>query len=526
VEHYDSVLAGLLVDGTGAPGFDGWVAVQGGRIAAVERSGVARPSADVVQDTPGTVVTPGFIDVHTHSDLTAVAAPTMESTLRQGVTTVVVGNCGGSPAPLRRASTMTELMQDWGSVGRVDSDATWASFGEYLDAVAAARPAVNVAALVGFGTLRRLVLDELDRPATPEQAVVMREALRRGLDDGAVGLSTGLIYEPDQSASREELLTVAGGLDDRGVYASHVRGEGRSGLAAVDEALDIGRTCGVRVQVSHVKCESSHAWGRMGELLERLRDARHGGVEAWADSYPYTAYETSLAAFLPPWAPPERLGDLLRSPGDRQRLRRSVELGEPDWQSSVDGVGWERIVVDHHRDSANVGRDVASLAGEEDVLDVVARLLAEDPGTWVIGHAMREEDVREAVAAPDVMVASDGMAVPAAGPISALARHPRSWGTFPRVLGHYVRDQGALSLEAAVHTMTGLPAAQFGLGGRGVLRVGAPADLVVLDPATVAGPADFGAVRQPPVGIETVLVNGVVAWSQGRLRERAGLVLR
>jgi dihydroorotase/N-acyl-D-amino-acid deacylase len=264
----------------------------------------------------------------------------------------------------------------------------------------------------------------------------------------------------------------------------------------------------------------------MPQLLELIRSARRQGVRAWADAYPYAAYETGLVAFLPPWATPDRLGRLLSSAADRRRLRQAIEHGEPDWQSSVDGLGWERVVVSNHANRSAVGRDLAALAGDGDVLDLVAELLAQDPGTMVIGHAMAEEDVRTAVAAPDVMVASDGVAVPVEGPLGELQLHPRGWGTFPRVLGHYVRDERLLDLESAVHKMTGLPAAQFGFTDRGELRAGASADLVVFDPSTVAGPADFSAPARPPVGIRTVVVNGAVAWHEGRPGARAGRVLR
>jgi N-acyl-D-aspartate/D-glutamate deacylase len=519
----DVVVVGRVVDGSGTPGFDGWIGVNGDTVVAVETAAVAPPASGRVIDVHGSAVAPGFIDVHTHSDLTAVAAPSMDSALRQGVTTVIVGNCGSSPAPLRQAASAAELLSD---VVQVEAESSWASFGEYLDAVQAVRPAVNVAALVGFGTLRRLVLDDAGRPARPEEATAMREQLRRALDAGAVGLSTGLIYEPDQHAPTAEIIAVAEALAERGIYASHVRGEGAPVLRSVAEALTIGRRSGARVQVSHVKCESRHAWGRMPELLELIRDARREGVHAWADVYPYAAYETGLAAFLPPWALPERLPSIMSSRTERRRLRATVESGEPGWQSSIDGVGWDRIVVDHHADPDYEGRDLAELAGERDVLELVAELLARDPQTLVIGHAMQEQDVRTAVAAPDVIIASDGVAVPPDGPLGELKLHPRCWGTFPRVLGHYVREERLIGLEAAVHKMTALPAAQFGLPGRGLLHVGARADLVVFDPRTVAGPADFGSASAPPLGVHTVLVNGTVAWEDGRPGERAGRVLR
>jgi dihydroorotase/N-acyl-D-amino-acid deacylase len=527
------LLRGRVVDGSAAPAHQGWVAVDAGRVVAVGRDGQAEPAAGRVVERPSWVVAPGFVDVHSHADLTAVVAPGLAAAVAQGVTTVVIGNCGLSPAPLAARATAAQVLEQWlGTAPPEAPDVAWAGFGEFLDVVAQASPAVNVVALAGFGALRRAAVADTSRPARPDETRRMRDLLARCLDEGAAGLSSGLIYDPDRSATTEELVAVAGAVRGRGRYASHVRGEGRLLWQAVDEALAVGRRAGVPVQVSHLKLEGRSMWGGAGELLARLRRARAEGLEVGADHYPYTAYETSLAAFFPAWAQPPGLATLLARPGERSRLRHAVDHGEADWQSSVDDVGWDRVVLTRHRDAGVVGLTVAQAAAGSDPFAAACELLLADPECAVVGHAMAEDDVRTLVAAPDVAVCTDSAAAPADGPLAGVEGHPRGWGAFPRVLGRYVRDEGLLTLEAAVARMTSLPADQFGLGGpggRGRLQPGAVADVVLLDPDAVVDRADHVEPRRPPVGIELVLVAGRPAHDpQGLVGPvgRHGVVLR
>lgn len=335
--------------------------------------------------------------------------------------------------------------------------------------------------------------------------------------EGAFGLSTGLVYPPGIYAETDELVAMAEAAG--GVYASHIRGEGAHLFRAVDEAIEIGRRAEVPAHVSHVKCESSRVWGRTDELLARF----HGADDVTADQYPYTAWNSSLASLLPPWAPVAEL-TAIRGMG---RLRTAVEEGEPGFQSSVDGVGWDAIVIVRTAEPAWNGRDVASIAGEMGVepFDAMVELLEADPETSCIGHAMREADVRAIVADPDVFVASDASAISPEGRAGALPVHPREYGTFPRVLARYVREDPALTLEQAVRKMTALPAARFDLSDRGRLEPGAFADIVLLDPDAVADTATFETPHAYPTGIDLVTVNGRVAW-EGDWRERAGRALR
>ncbi len=553
----------LVVDGGGGPPFTASVAVADGRVVGVRReqgeprreggrettgrgAGVegrdiagdqtGGPDAARVVHASGLVLAPGFIDVHTHSDLAPFTDPWMDSALRQGVTTVVVGNCGGSAWPAAGLDGLAAMQQ----TDVADLGGGWATLDEYLSAVDAARPACNVATLVGFGNLRAEVVGLERRAATAAEVDAMRALLDEGLGAGAFGLSTGLIYVPDMYADTAEVAAVAAGLARHGcLYTSHMRAEGRLLFEAVRETIAIGRAAGVRPHISHLKLEGGHAWGRAEELLALVAEAGATADQypytAWetdlssflppcADQYPYTAWETDLSSFLPPWAPVGRLAELLADPATKARLVTAVEEGEEGWESSVSGSGWGRIVVETGPEDLT-GLDLAAIAaarGAEPV-EVALGLLLDHPSVVVSGHTMREDDVRTILARPDILVGSDGSAVSPEGPLARTLLHPRSYGTFPRVLGRYVRECRLLTVEAAVHKMTSLPAQIFGLEGRGVVAEGAHADLVLFDPATVRDLATFAHPHAYPAGVDLVLVNGRIAWDAGRGGEgRAG----
>jgi N-acyl-D-amino-acid deacylase len=512
-----AVVGARVVDGSGRRAFDGGVGATGDRITWVGRDGEPVPEATMTIDARGHTVAPGFVDVHNHSDLVPFIEPWMDSALRMGSTSLVVGNCGSSPWPSAGRQELAVLTG-------VTSDAiaaTWDSFGEYLDAIDAARPAVNVAALVGHGAIRMEAMGMKRGAPGRDELARMRALAADAIDAGAIGLSTGLIYVPGMYADTDEIVAIATEVAARGgIYASHIRGEGEHLFRAVDEAIEIGRSAGVPAHVSHLKCESRLVWGRAGDLLARL----HGSDDVTGDQYPYGAWASSLASFLPEWAPVETLADTLRT--DRERLVRAVEEGEGAFQSSVKGVGWDRIVIESSLDDDAIGKSVEEVADARslDPVEVCFRLLVADHDTACIGHAMSERDVRTIVADPEVFVASDASAMSPDGPLGRFPVHPRTYGTFPRVLGPSVRE-GIVSLEAAVRKMTSLPADRFGLRGRGRITGGAFADLVVFDPATIADRSGYGAPHRFPEGIDLVVVNGRIAWD-GELRERAGRTLR
>jgi N-acyl-D-aspartate/D-glutamate deacylase len=515
----DLVIAGaFVVDGTGTPGSLGSVGIRDDRVTWIGHGTAAPPEAARTVQAAGRVLAPGFIDVHTHSDLGPLVDPHMPSTLRQGVTSIVVGNCGTSPWPPAGADEAASL------VGGPAPGLRAESFGGFLAALEASGPALNIAALVGHGAVRLEVMGLERRAPSEGELATMCRAVAEAMEDGALGMSTGLIYVPGLYSATDEIVALAGEVSARhGIYASHIRGEGEHLFRAVDEAITIGRRAGLPSHVSHLKCESDLVWGRAAELLERL----HGDDDVTGDQYPYEAWASVLWSLLPDWAPVGELPELVSDPTTRARLVASVEDGEGDaFQSSVKGVGWDRIVIESGVDGRWNGMSIEAIGRELSVAPVEAcfRLLVEDPDTACIGHAMHEDDVRTILADPGVMVASDGASMSPDGPLGGAAVHPRNYGTFPRVLGHYVRS-GTLTLETAVRKMTSLPADRFGLRHRGRIVEGAFADLVLFDPLTVADEATFAEPHAYPSGIDVVVVNGQIAWD-GAPGARAGRVLR
>jgi N-acyl-D-amino-acid deacylase len=496
---------GLVLDGTGAAGSRADVGVVDDRIVAV--GDLSREPAGRTLGAAGRVVAPGFIDMHSHSDWRLWANRRAESKIRQGVTTEVVGNCGFSPAPV--SDEHLDALRGFALYLPRGLDFRWRSFADYLGALEAEGAAVNLVHLVGHGALRVATMGFARRAPTGAELAAMQRLLGDALEAGAWGLSTGLIYAPGSYAATEEIVALARVLARRlhAIYASHIRGEGAALLDAVAEALRIGREAEVPVQVSHLKAAGRPNWGRVPQALALIDAAAAEGLDVHADVYPYTASSTSLRALLPDWALEggleamvARLGD----PATRQRLR--AELDQPTGgQSLLDRVGWENIMVawsPGRRDAE--GRRLSELGGVEGVFAV---LLAE-PRASIVLFQLDEADLRQALAHPRVMIGSDGSALAPYGELGEGRPHPRSYGTFPRILGEYVREQRVLTLAQAVHKMTGLPARRLGLADRGVIRPGARADLVVFDPRRVADRATYEAPHRYPDGVEHVVVNG------------------
>jgi N-acyl-D-aspartate/D-glutamate deacylase len=522
---------GLIVDGSGRPGFRGDVAVDKGKIAAVAE-GLAPASARRVIAAGGLVVCPGFIDVHSHDDYYLLARPGAPAKLAQGVTTAVVGNCGFSVGPFSAAHrdeylTATRI---FGS-GWVDEDLAGVnSLGDYLGLLTTQRPGLNVLSLVGHCTLRLAVMGLEERPPTPAELAEMKALTAQAMAEGAWGLSTGLIYAPGSYAATEELIELAQVAALRGgLYASHIRDEGENVLKALAEALEIGRRANLPVHVAHHKIASRSVWGLSRETLDLMDRARAEGLAVTCDQYPYQASYTYLAALLPPSVlagGPEAFRPRLVDPAFREELRRTMSQGLADAPNIERGTGFEGLVLvnaPHHPEF--IGRSLADLgqAGNKDPYDLLFDLVAEEAfEAGVILFSMGPEDVARIMSHPWTMVGSDG--IPSLGESRV---HPRFSGTFPRVLGLYVRDKGVLGLTEAVRKMTSLPAQAFGLRGKGLVQAGQDADLVLFDPVRIRDGATFEEPLAPPQGIEFVLVQGKMAVEEGRITgERAGVALR
>jgi N-acyl-D-amino-acid deacylase len=458
-----------IYDGTGAADAVGDVAVSDGRIAEVGR---ARGMAGDVIDATGLALAPGFIDVHTHDDFAAVVYRDMAFKTLGGVTTCIVGNCGMGAAPYASAMVLARSLHPH------DTLPDWDGYGGYLDLLDRAPPAVNIGVLIGHGTVRMAAMGRKTEAPDAVEMARMKDIIHEGLDAGAVGLSTGLIYEPGRHARTEELIELTGVLKGTGaLYATHMRNEGLGLLDSVDEAIRIGREAGVGVQISHHKASGREAWGLVGQSLEKIDAAQRQGLNVHADQYPYTAGSTVLSAV----AEGGRLGGGVGSLTPDNVVIAST-AGHPEWE----------------------GRSIAALmsAFGADLADTLTRLLGEQPGATVVLHSMSEDDVRTVMRHPSTMIGSDGLPTLAGKP------HPRLYGTFARVLGHYARDLGVLSLPDAVYRMTGFPAAKFELKDRGVIAPGAFADLVLFDPATIIDRGTFEDPKQSPAGVRMVMVNG------------------
>ncbi|HET7342424.1 MAG TPA: D-aminoacylase [Methylomirabilota bacterium] len=499
-----------VMDGTGRPGARTDVGVRDETIAAV--GDLSRETAGSVLNATGRVLAPGFIDMHSHSDWRLWGNRRAESKIRQGVTTEVVGNCGFSPAPV--AAEFRDEMRAFALYVPKGMDFSWRSVGEYLRAFDRDGTALNVVQLVGHGTLRIAAMGFARRPPTEAELATMQRLLADAVQEGAWGLSTGLIYAPGSYATTDEIVAVArAAARYRGFYASHIRGEGATLLDAVREAIQVGRQAAMPVQISHVKAAGRPHWGKVADALALIDAARAEGLDVMGDVYPYTASSTSLRTALPDWALEGGVAAMLKrlhDPGECQKIREDMARG--GGYSIVERMGWENVMIAWcpKRQDAE-GRRVAEIAEARrlDPVDAVFEILRDADGVAsMILFQLDERDLTRALSHPQIMIGSDGSSLATHGEMSAGKPHPRNYGTFPRVLGRYARDERVLPLAEAVHKMTGLPARRLGLRDRGEIRVGAKADLVVFDARRVADQATYEDPHRYPVGIDHVLVNG------------------
>jgi len=515
---------GTVIDGTGVPRMRADVRIEGDRIAAV---GPKLDSVGTVVDADGLVIAPGFIDMHSHCDLMAIFAPAVSPKVRQGITTELIGQDGLGEAPIRPDSIVHWRTHLSGLNGDPSPEWPWEAFGEYFPRCSGA--ATNIAALVGHGTIRNYVMGMENRAPTPLELGAMREILDASLRAGACGLSTGLIYTPCVYADTDELLSLAEIVADHAAFmVFHMRFEGKAIETGMGEVFEIGRRSGGHMHISHFKARGRWVWGRAPRLRELVDDARASGLTVTADQYPYTAGSTMLSALLPPWIHAlgiDGMTDLLRTPSRRAEIKGQIEQGRDDWESTVVAGSYNVIFIASVKNPAHepiVGKTLAEIARlwEMEPYDVVVRLLIEnDYAVGMVHHLMAEEDVQTLMTAPWLAPGTDGL--------MGGKPHPRTYGTYPRILGHYVRDLGLMSLEEAIRKSTSLPAQIIGLKDRGVIRPGAFADLVLFEPDHIAETATYDEPRQFPLGIPYVFVNGQPAvWNGEQTDMRAGRTLR
>jgi N-acyl-D-aspartate/D-glutamate deacylase len=510
------VRGGQVFDGTGTRSVRRDLGVSQGRIEALEDLSTA--SSDMVLDARGLAVAPGFIDFHTHSDFTSLL-PSSEvdlalASVRQGVTTEVFGNCGFSafPFPYDQKGTAGQYLRSlFGPVAR-----PFADLSEFATALTAARMVNNKAPLVGHGSLRASTMHFARRAASHSELDDMASLLSTALDQGAFGLTLGLIYPPGSYSDTNELTLLARILHPRRrLLAVHLRDEMGSIDSSVEEMETVARGADISLHLSHLKVAGRQNWGRSHLLLDRIAALAAQDIDVSFDVYPYTSGSTVLHALLPPWILEGGMPSMisrLRDPVTLERVAEELSSNATSWQNLVAGVGWDRVIVASAAGNPSAeGRSIAELAVDtgQEAIQTAARLLVEEEGAvTVIVHMMREDDVQEVVASPFSMIGSDGIPVPG-------KPHPRWAGSFARVLGKYCREQKVLPLASCIRKMTSMPADRLGLTTRGRIAPGFYADLVVFDPSTVSDQATYEEPLAPPVGIEYVIVNGEVVVREG-----------
>jgi N-acyl-D-amino-acid deacylase len=513
---------GSLIDGTGGPARPADVAVEGDRIAAIG-PGLRGEAARTI-DATGHAVAPGFIDMHSHSDLFYFACPSAESKVRQGVTTEVVGMCSFSQAPLR--ADQREIVRGWaGGIG-ASLDLPWETFAQYLDALRAIRPSVNVAHFVGHGALRIAAMGFEARPAGADDLAAMQRLLGEAMDAGAFGFSTGLVYAPSAYSDTTELVALARAMAPRGgYYFSHIRGESSMLLDSINEAIRIGDEAGVGVQVSHVKASGRENWPKIDAALRLLETARARGVDVAGDVYPYNAGSTKLDNMMPAWAHDGGVAKLLERLADRATRRRIVEEclidGERWGTVSQGGIGFDQVFIATCARRELEGLSLAQIARQSGAApaETLMNLLLEQKCTvGMVSFSQSIENVAKVLAHPALMIGSDSIPLYSGEGDRPGKPHPRTYGTFPRVLGEYARDQKLFPLETAVHKMTGMCAARLRLRDRGLVREGYAADLAIFDPNTVKDESTFAEPHRYPRGIPWVVVNGAIVVDGGRMR--------
>lgn len=531
-KQYDLLIRnGRIVDGSGRAPYLADIAVKDDRIVAIGNLGQSTAARTI--DAKGLVVAPGFIDMLGQSESYLLIDPRANSKVMMGVTTEITGE-GESIAPINER----QIKEQEGFLRRYNLTVDWRSLDDYFKRLEKQGTGVNLGTFVGATQAREYVIGYDDRQPTENELQQMKQLVADAMRDGALGVSSSLQYVPARFAKTEELIELAKTARQHGgIYITHQRSEGHTIDASLDEVFEIARKAQVPVEIWHLKTAYKKNWGRMPHVLDRIKKARDSGLDITADIYPYIAGSTSLAASLPPWAlegGTEKMLARLRDNATRQRLKKEISEEQTAWENIYLGSGGAEgvlisSVVKRELESLQ-GKRISEIAAEQkkDPLDTVFDLiLADDGQTGAIYFMMNEDDMRAAMKSPFVSFCTDSGARATDGPLAGSKSHPRGWGTYPRILGRYVREEKLLTLETAIHKMTGAPAARVGLKDRGLLKEGLFADITIFDPVKVIDRATFESPNQYPVGIEYVLVNGKLSVDKGqRTPALAGRALR
>jgi dihydroorotase/N-acyl-D-amino-acid deacylase len=521
-QNYDVLIRnGHIVDGTGSPWYAADIAIRDGHIAAIGHLNDATAKQTI--DAAGMVVAPGFIDMLGQSEMSILVNPHLPSKIYQGITTEITGE-GGSAAPLTDAIRSA----DRGDYAHYKIDPTWNTFREFFARLEKQGMGINLASYVGATQVRRAVIGDGDRAPTPAELDRMKALVRDAMHDGTVGVSSSLQYAPAPYASTEELIALASeGAKLGGIYATHMRNEGDAIIAALDEAIRIGREAHVPVEIWHLKAAGRANWGRMPEIVAHIDAARRSGVEIGANTYAYPAWFNSFSAFIPPWAHDggdAKLLERLKDPVMRARIRKDMLTPSAAWDNEwLEVPGPEGILlgVVHNPELLPLqGKTIAEIAKvrKKDPIDTIFDILVEDNArSEVAVFGMSEADVRLALQQPWASICNDSHGTALDGLLGQEHPHPRAYGTFPRILRKYVREDGALTLPDAIRKFSALPAARLRINDRGVIKTGMWADTVVFNPDTIADLATFEKPNELSEGMEYVLVNGVPVIARGSM---------
>jgi dihydroorotase/N-acyl-D-amino-acid deacylase len=511
---------GHIIDGTGSPWYSGDLGIRDGKVAAIGNL-AAEPRKRTI-DAGGKVVAPGFIDMLGQSELSILVDPRLPSKIYQGITTEITGE-GGTVAPLNDAI----IQSDHASYEHYHITPDWRTFRQYFARLEKQGMGINLASYVGATQVRRMVLGDNNVQPSPEQQEQMKALVREAMIDGTVGVSTALEYAPAPYAKTDELIALAAEAGKfGGIYSTHMRNESDSVLEAIDEALRIGREARVPVEIWHIKVAGKNNWGRMPEVVAKINAARAAGADVTADTYAYTAWFNDFSAFIPPWAHDggtAKLVERLKDPTTRERIRKDMLTPSKDWDNE-----WQEIpgpdavmigVVENPKMLPLQGKRLSGIAKlwNKDPMEALFDFLIEDPATGVAVFGMSQPDVTLALQQPWVAIENDSSGTSAEGILGQEHPHPRAYGTFPRILRKYVREEKVLSLQDAIRKFSALPAQRLRLTDRGVLKSGMWADIVIFDPATVRDLATFDNPNQLSEGMDYVLVNGVPVIDQSKM---------